>query len=314
MESQQAQVHNLNSRINEEIKNREGIQDQLSSMQSQLEHLSRTIPHSLSPTQTVFTNTGNITSVQPPIFQPRPNAAVLNGPCPTPMIRPTAQLLPNYYPQYPAPAMPVSQQIISHQEIRMFQAQLSSLQERYSASEKNLNSMYDDVEDLKARMNDRDQYDRRNNGILHGLTDVPIMPRKPTQEDTKKFTKYVVDKLNELFPGIEGGISARDIDDTHIFRTRRNRPNSHAQLVIIRFCSRLLRNEIFSQKKLLKNTDCSLTEHLTKFNLELLKAAQKRVGNVKKVWTHYGKVLIDLNGTIKSIHNYDDLEYYTANY
>ena len=229
------------------------------------------------------------------------------------MIRPAVQL-PNYYPQYSVPGMPVSQQIAPHPSVSTLQAELSSLQERFSASEKNLNSIYEDVEDLKVRMNDRDQYDRRNNGILHGLTDVPIMPRKPTQEDTKKFTKYVVDKLNELFPGIEGGISARDIDDTHIFRTRRNRPNSHAQLVIIRFCSRLLRNEIFSQKKLLKNTDCSLTEHLTKFNLELLKAAQKRVGNVKKVWTHYGKVLIDLNGTIKSIHNYDDLEYYTANY
>ena len=126
----------------------------------------------------------------------------------------------------------------------------------------------------------------------------------------KKFTTYVVNKLNDLFPDIEGGVCARDIDDTHIYRTKGYDRSSHKQLVIIKFCSRLLRNDIFSQKKKLKGSGVSLTEHLTQRNLKLLKAAQSRLGSIHKAWTHYGKVLIDLDGTIKTIRDYDDLHYY----
>ena len=153
-------------------------------------------------------------------------------------------------------------------------------------------------------------YDRRNNLILHGNEDVPVMPSKPTQEDQRKFTKYVVDKVNDLLPGIEGGFSARDIDDCHIYRTKRHNPKSKKQLIIIRFCSRLVRNEIFSMKRSLKGTGVSITEHLTAANLQLLKAAQSKLGNKNKAWTHYGKVLIDLNGTIKAVHSFNDLDYY----
>ena len=62
-------------------------------------------------------------------------------------------------------------------------------------------------------------------------------------------------------------------------------------------------------KKQLKDTVFSLTEHLTKSNLNLLKAAQKKLGNVKYAWTHYGKVLVNINGVIKSVRNYADLDY-----
>ena len=99
------------------------------------------------------------------------------------------------------------------------------------------------------QMNDRDQYDRRNSAIVGGLEDVPIMPAKPKPEDTKKFTSYVVNKINNLFPDIEEGFSARDIDDTHIYRVKGSTCESTKQLVIIRFCSRLVRIKIFSKKK-----------------------------------------------------------------
>ena len=315
-------MNGIGDRLTAEVRNREGIQDEMSKIQSQLNHLATSIPNPmqpLPPTCTVASNNGitaqnivntgfNMNNTLPP-----------NPICPpsghsVPIGHPTTQLPPNYNLQFTVPGtqLPATHQTNPFRaHVSLLMSQMSSLQERFSNSENNLNEMFDEIADLKAHMNDRDQYDRRNNGVLHGLDDVPILPRKPTQDETKAFTQYVVDKVNKLFPGIEGGFTARDIDDTHIFRTKKSRSNSHHQLIIIRFCSRLVRNEIFSRKKELKGTGCALTEHLTKYNLELLKAAQKRLHNVKKAWTHYGKVLIDLNGTIKSIRNYNDLDYYT---
>ena len=107
-----------------------------------------------------------------------------------------------------------------------------------------------------------------------------------------------------MFPHIQGGVTARDIDDTHIYRTKKSKRESRKQIVIIRFCSRLLRNRIFSQKKELKRSGFSITEHLTQFNLGLLKEAQYRLGDVRRAWTHYGKVLLSINGEIKSVKNY----------
>ena len=74
---------------------------------------------------------------------------------------------------------------------------------------------------------------------------------------------------------------------THMCKkTRRNRHNKNAnespkQIIIVRFVSRLVRNEIFASKSSLKDTPIAITEHLTATNLSLLKAAQKLVG-VKK--------------------------------
>ena len=161
-----------------------------------------------------------------------------------------------------------------------------------SQSNDNIKELYGNVWDLQRELNEQKQYIQRNNLISHGWEDVPIAPLKYSQDFAEKFTEYVVGKLNNLFPEIKGGITSKDIDDTHIYRTRTYDRNSSKQLVITRFCSRLMRNKIFSLKSKLKGTGCSITEHLTQFNLGLLKAAQKRLGDKKLAWTHYGKVLV----------------------
>ena len=85
--------------------------------------------------------------------------------------------------------------------------------------------------------------------LLVVLKMFPSCQPKPKPEDTKKFTSDVVNKINNLFPDIEEGFSARDIDDTHIYRVKGSTRESTKQLVIIRFCSRLVRIKIFSKKK-----------------------------------------------------------------
>ena len=112
-----------------------------------------------------------------------------------------------------------------------------------------------------------------------------------------------------LQPNLERDIVESDIDNTHIYRTKKNfDPNSSKQLVIIKFVSVLRRDDVYSNKKFLKDKNVSLTEHLTKTNLFIYKAAQKAVSDIKKVWTHYGTTLVDLHGKIRAIRSLEDVE------
>ena len=301
-EQLKAQINGMEDRILAEQRTRVSVQDGMKALESRMDQLTSSVADSNQTTASIM---NSAVHPHPPSFNQVPpmyqnNNALLNT---TPRMQ-ISHLVPAPVP------MPA---INPHQfEVNMLRSQFTQLQHQFSESEKSLNSMYDDLTYLKKSLNERDQYDRRNNGILHGLKDVPVMPSRPTQKDHRMFTNYVVSKVNNLFPDIEGGFTARDIDDCHVYRTKRHDPKSHKQLIIIRFCSRLVRNEIFSRKKSLKGTGVSLTEHLTAANLQLLKAAQDKLGNKNKAWTHYGKVLIDLNGTIKAIHSYDDLVYYVG--
>ena len=304
------QLNSFDSRLQAETQTREAVQSRINMVQSQIDQLAKTIA---ATTTTPTMSSNNYSNGN---YIPHTNNLNTNQPTMQPTIHPATQPPPfNYIHQVPSPnmlQMSAPQMNPMTQIINCLRTEMELLQNQFSHSEKSLNEMYEEVEQLKVNMNDRDQYDRRNNFILHGSKDVPIMPIKPKQEDHRKFTQYVVEKINKLFPGLEGGFTARDIDDTHIYRTKKSFRESNKQLIIVRLCSRLIRNEIFSMKRNLKGTGYSITEHLTTYNLQLLKAAQERMGDKKMAWTHYGKVLIDIDGKIKSIRNFDDLDYFTS--
>ena len=257
-------------RINAESCARKSVESGMVSIQSQINHLSQalmtnaTISTPTMSTATSINNTGPGYPAHPPAN-------------PMMFTAPRMPIFTTNHLQSPASPQPTVQQLNILAQINMLNCQLQSLRQEFYNSGNNLNEMYEEIEKIRNDLNDQKQYDQRNNMIAHGWDDVPIAPRKPSQEHTDEFTNYVVRKLNHYFPNIEGGITARDIDDTHIYRTRNGDRNSKKQLVIIRFCSRLMRNKIFSMKKQLKDTGFSLTEHLTKSNLNLLKAAQKNL-------------------------------------
>ena len=290
-----SQVDGMYERLSSEINARSNIQSGMSSLQSEIDKLklsattSAILPNATMPP--VMSNAGY--PAQPPGF--------LN-----PMAFHTNQMNSNRFPS-PILHQPIHQ--INPAEINRLNDKLHQLIRQFEESNNNIKNLYDDIWYLKREVNDQRQYLQRNNVIAHGFEDVPIAPRKHSQEFAEEFTEYVVGKLNTLFPEIEGGISKKDIDDTHIYRTRTSVRNSPKQLVIIRFCSRLMRNNIFSRKSSLKSTGISLTEHLTQFNLKLLKEAQKRLKDKNRAWTHYGKVLISIDGGIKSVRDFDELDH-----
>lgn len=84
--------------------------------------------------------------------------------------------------------------------------------------------------------------------------------------------------------------SIRDID--YVFRLG-NYDNSAVKprSILVNFVQNIKRNEVFSAKKLLKNSDFAIFEDLTPRRYELLVAAKKKFGK-NKVWSAGGKVYL----------------------
>ena len=286
------QMDNVLGRLDAERDVRINVQNGMETIQSQINQLSAALMTNANM-HAQTTATTSVYSASLPTRPPADQSIVLP---------PGIPVFPNQMPQFPMQHNNLLNQI------NLLNVHMQKLREDFQGSQENLNDLYNEVDQVKWELNNQKQYNQRNNLIAHKWEDVPIAPSKPTQEEDDKFTEYVVEKMNGLFPGID--LTARDIDDTHILRTRKSDPKSHKQLVIIRLCSRLMRNKIFSRKSELKKYGYSLTEHLTAFNLGLLKEAQKRVG-FKSAWTHYGKVLILTNGSIKAVRGYKDLDKFT---
>ena len=264
MKMSQGQLQSINSRLNAELNNRNGILDEFSHLRA------------------VITST---------MVTPSFGGAVASYGHPNPhhQIQGTANVTNNFV--NPAPAPPGMSPVVPTPNPRQLLSQLNSLEQRYTDSQRVLYALQDevnnikmDIVDIKSKQNEERQYNQKYSIISHGWDDVPVAPKKPTREYRKAYTTYVEDKLNTLLQSnLERDIVESDIDNTHIYRTKKNfDPNSSKQLVIIKFVSVLRRDDVYSNKKILKDKNVSLTEHLTKTNLFIYKAAQKAVSDIKK--------------------------------
>ena len=108
------------------------------------------------------------------------------------------------------------------------------------------------------RIDDLEQYSRRNCLILHGC-------KIPAQESYSEFESYVIHKLNSKLE-ISPAITTHDIDTCHALPSRKKSLNTP---IIIKFVRRSVQNTIYTMKKKLKakkNDDekLSITESLTR--------------------------------------------------
>ena len=99
-----------------------------------------------------------------------------------------------------------------------------------------------------SRLNELEQYIRRQNLLIHGLSDVPM------DCYDFKFMVYIADKLNAILPPLAfGKITPDDINDAHPLPTK---DDSKFPAVIVQFNKRWIRNEIWKMKNTLKRTKC----------------------------------------------------------
>ena len=145
------------------------------------------------------------------------------------------------------------------------------------------------LRDLTFKINAQDQRGRLNNLLLHKMLDVPL------DKKGYDFTKWVTTELNKLFPASVLGFS---ILESHIETSHPLYKNGHYNgVVIVRFTSRDVRNQIFFTKKNLKliGSRVVVTEHLTPATIALLDYAAQALGS-SNTWTSQTKVFVKVDG------------------
>ena len=200
-------------------------------------------------------------------------------------------------------------------EVVKMMSSLHNWEEKIYTFGQDLTKLRSDVKQIDKRVHHGEQYSKNYNLLIHNLENIP------KDRHGLSFNNYVTNEINKMplmryLPNENGEhghtkISPKDIDISHIYKTKKKGTDSN--VVIVRFKSRALRNEIYSLKKKLKgyvnrNTGkkITITEHLTTQNLKLYAKAQEQLG-FGKVWTIEGRIMTISNNSKTQLHDLPDI-------
>jgi hypothetical protein len=124
--------------------------------------------------------------------------------------------------------------------------------------------------------NDTEQYNRRNNLRIHGLS---------IQQDTnccEAVKDFVRSKLHL-------DLRDEDIDIAHVLPSRGGQPTNRAPAVIVRFQRREKRDNVLRARRVLKGTPYSVSEDLTSLNVKTMNRLRNS-DRVRKTWSWNGRI------------------------
>ena len=171
-----------------------------------------------------------------------------------------------------------------------FEEALKEKEDKIKELEDRINSLEEKNEDLITKnhdfcikIDDLEQYSRRNCLLLHGV-----------KEDDEENTDEIVLRTVAEEIGIE--INEQDIDRTHRLG-KPNRKDGKPRPIIVKFTRYAVRNKVYTYKRNLKGKRLLITESLTAYRMKLLIEAQEKFG-VKNVWTSDGRILYKNNNRV----------------
>ena len=159
---------------------------------------------------------------------------------------------------------------------------------------------------LAFQLNSIEQYLKEWNILIHGLQNLPVRPSDPEGRNSYEFIfiEHICQVLNELLGDkLYKQLHPNDIERAHILYqgTKQGKP-----VVIVRFVRRVVRNNVFFCRKNLKGTKVSISDHLSKHNLSVLKEA-KRVFGPDNTWSSMSKIYISAGGRSHNIKSFNDI-------
>ena len=153
----------------------------------------------------------------------------------------------------------------------------------------------------KARIEEIDQYGRRNILLLHFLS-------FPNDKYGIEFIKWIVYEINKLFPDLDVPLQLSHIDDAHPLKTKKD----EHPVVIVKFANRWMKNEIYKKRSQLKDSPykkISITEQLTSNTQDLLETTRSIVGEKNKVFTNNCVISLKFNNRKYSVRSFKDLQF-----
>lgn len=165
--------------------------------------------------------------------------------------------------------------------------------------EKMLNAVHDalssrdqKIKELEDRIELQEQYSRSNNLCIFGV------PESQAEKVEDVIVKICSDKLNL-------NISTADIDCCHRLK---GKEGTHRP-IIVRFCRRSIRNDVYRAKNKLKGTKTVIREDLTKARISVVKSLINKT-SYRDVFTNNGNIFVKIRGNIckiKSISDYNNI-------
>jgi hypothetical protein len=182
---------------------------------------------------------------------------------------------------------------------QLFRSLENSVNEQIKNIKLELHSIQNKLESQDTRMDQLEQYSRRNCLLIHGVEE--------GQRDENAYVK-VIDVLNNR---LNLTVTAEDIDRCHRLgvagqHNRKKRP------IIVKFVSYQTREAVWRGKRKLKNSGLLVTESLTRTRSELLSLVQTIVGP-KNCWTQDGAIVAIQNEKKIRINNMHDTKQLTPN-
>ena len=195
--------------------------------------------------------------------------------------------------EFLAPLFPLFQKMAS---IPLIQESIKVLQETTNEYHLQLLNNSAEIQAVKEHLADEAQWLRRPSLVFHGL------PNVPTKKKGTAFSKYVANQVNRLLPNLPDKVTYKDIHASHPL----------GKAVLARFQRRDLKNEIYRRRFHLTDRRASVTEHLTKGNLDLAKECRKAAQPKGDVWSEEGKIYAKVRGKKRLIKNTEDPFYYSV--
>ena len=220
------------------------------------------------------------------------------------------ELIPSDALDEPAEILKRLQENVSNippNHLNQIRNEATTAHESIAALENKVSYLDTTLHELKSEANETEVWLKEWNILIHGLKDIPRRPTDRGAVNNYEFhvIEYVCNKLNSLLGSkLYRRIVPGDIERAHKLYQGDKTSNP---VIVVRFVRRVVRNNIFFNRKWLKNTRVLITDHLTKSNRELFYKAKEQLGR-QNVWTTLGVVKAKVNGQYYEIRSQFDLE------
>ena len=158
-----------------------------------------------------------------------------------------------------------------------------------------------DLNEIKREINSIKQYIKIENLLFHNF----YLPPGYKHMSSLQFSYFMAQQINYLIPQLDYPVSWEHISTAHPLKTKRKKSN----VIVVRFCNRNIRDEIFAKRHFISKKGCGITEHLTENNLEVFKKA-KSIFGFNNVSTMNCNVFVNVNGVqriVRSIEHVNEL-------
>ncbi len=179
------------------------------------------------------------------------------------------------------------------------QSQLKQKSDETERLKKDFDDLTDDNSEMVRKLNDLEQYTRRNSVRLFGI---------PESTDKHENCDNIITNLARDKLGVN--LDVNEIDRSHRVGKKSNEPGKKPRPIIVKLATYRSRQKLIRNRRKLNGTGITIKEDLTRTNQTLLEQVS-RTDKVLSSWTTDGRILVlmKLNGkeTIRQVTKLEDL-------